>query len=169
MANTQIILKEKIKNLGAEGDVVKVRGGFARNFLVPAGKAFEATTGNLRQMDTLKKVRAEREAKELEDAEKLATKLKRLKLKMSLATGQGGKAFGSITTTDIQKAVLESNAKAELDRHQLVLERPIKATGVFEVPVKLHPQVNCYLKITVVAAGTEGEGEEAAESAAEAS
>jgi large subunit ribosomal protein L9 len=168
MASVQVILKDKIHNLGAEGDVVKVRGGFARNFLVPQGKALEATKGNLTQLETLKRVRAEREAKELDEAEKLATKLKRLKIKLTLATGQGGKAFGSITTLDIQKAVAESSAKAELDRHQIVLERPIKATGVFEVPVKLHPQVNCYLKVTVTAAdapeGSEAEeGSEAAE------
>lgn len=152
MPTVDIILKEKIANLGAEGDVVKVKGGFARNFLVPQGKAYVATKGNLRQLDALRKIRAEREAKEIEEAEKLATKLKRLKLKLTLATGQAGKAFGSITTIDIQKAVAESSAKVELDRHQIDLEKPIKNTGVFEVPVKLHAQVNCFLKITVIAA-----------------
>ena len=75
MATTQVILKQKIQNLGAEGDVVKVRAGFARNFLLPQSKAFEATPGNLRRLESLKKVRVEREAKELEEAEKLATKL----------------------------------------------------------------------------------------------
>ena len=72
MATTQVILKQKIQNLGAEGDVVKVRAGFARNFLLPQSKAFEATPGNLRRLESLKKVRVEREAKELEEAEKLA-------------------------------------------------------------------------------------------------
>ncbi|WP_038170307.1 50S ribosomal protein L9 [Verrucomicrobium sp. BvORR106] len=164
MPTVDIILKEKIANLGAEGDVVKVKGGFARNFLIPQGKAYAANKGNLRQLDTLKKVRAEREAKEIEEAEKIATKLKRLKLKLTLATGQAGKAFGSITTIDIQKAVAESAAKVELDRHQIDLDKPIKSTGVFEVPVKLHAQVNCFLKITVTAAdGEETEAEETEE------
>ncbi|WP_050027343.1 50S ribosomal protein L9 [Verrucomicrobium sp. BvORR034] len=164
MPTVDIILKEKIANLGAEGDVVKVKGGFARNFLIPQGKAYAANKGNLRQLDSLKKVRAEREAKEIEEAEKIATKLKRLKLKLTLATGQAGKAFGSITTIDIQKAVAESAAKVELDRHQIELEKPIKSTGTFEVPVKLHAQVNCFLKITVTAAdGTEAEAEETEE------
>lgn len=91
MPTVDIILKEKIANLGAEGDVVKVKGGFARNFLIPQGKAYAANKGNLRQLDSLKKVRAEREAKEIEEAEKISTKLKRLKLKLTLATGQAGK------------------------------------------------------------------------------
>lgn len=164
MPTVDIILKEKIANLGAEGDVVKVKGGFARNFLIPQGKAYAANKGNLRQLDTLKKARAERESKEIEEAEKIATKLKRLKLKLTLATGQAGKAFGSITTIDIQKAVAESAAKVELDRHQIDLEKPIKSTGTFEVPVKLHAQVNCFLKITVTAAdGEEAESEETEE------
>ncbi len=166
MANVQVILKEKIKGLGAEADVVHVKRGFARNFLVPQGKAFEATSGNLRKLNNLKAVRAEREAKELQEAEKIASKLKKLKLKLTLQTGQGGKAFGSITTIDIAKAVAESAAKVELDRHQILLEKPIKSTGTFEVPVKLHADVNCFLKLTVTAdsdtsaASTEDSGEE---------
>ncbi len=163
MANVQVILKEKIKGLGSEADVVHVKRGFARNFLVPQGKAYEATAGNLRQVDNLKAIRAERESKELQEAEKLASKLKKLKLKLTLQTGQGGKAFGSITTIDIAKAVAESSAKVELDRHQIELEKPIKSTGTFEIPVKLHADVNCFLKLTVTAAdeaGAESEDDE---------
>jgi large subunit ribosomal protein L9 len=151
MATTQVILKEKIASLGAEGDIVKVRTGYARNFLLPKAKAYEATAGNLRHQANLQKVRAEREAKEVEDAEKLASKLKKLKLKLTLATGQGGKAFGSITTKDIVEAVAASTAKVTLDRHQIELEKPIKSTGTFEVPVKLQAGVECFLKITVTA------------------
>ena len=158
MAHAQVILKEQIKGLGAEADVVKVKRGFSRNFLVPQGKAYEATAGNLRHLNRLKALRAEREAKELQEAEKTAAKLKKLKLKLSLQTGQGGKAFGSITTMDIAKAVAES-AKIELDRHLIELEKPIKSTGTFEIPVKLHRDVSCFLKLTVTA-GDEGEAAE---------
>jgi len=161
MANVKVILKEKIKGLGAEADVVHVKRGFARNFLVPQGKAYDATAGNLRHLNHLKAVRSERESKELQEAEKIASKLKKLKLKLTLQTGQGGKAFGSITTMDIAKAVAESSAKIELDRHQIQLEKPIKSTGTFEVPVKLHTDVNCFLKLTVTAAEGEASGEEA--------
>ena len=167
MANVQVILKEQIKGLGAEADVVGVKRGFARNFLLPQGKAYEATKGNLRHVENLKAIRAEREAKEVAEAEKIASKLRKLKLKMTLATGQGGKAFGSITTIDIAKAVLESVAKVELDRHQIILERPIKSTGAFEVPVKLHGGVECFLKLNVVSATDTGEKTEEAEAAEE--
>jgi len=159
MPTVEVILKEKITTLGAEGDLVKVKGGYARNFLIPQGKAFEATKGNLRQLENLKKARGEREAKEVEEAEKIAAKLKKLKLKLTLSTGQGGKAFGSITTLDIQKAVAES-AKIDLDRHQIDLDKPIKSTGTFEVPVKLNANVNVFLKITVTAADGEGAADE---------
>ncbi len=154
MANIQVILKEKIKGLGAEADVVAVKRGFARNFLLPQGKAYEASKGNLRHVEHLKAIRAEREARELAEAEKTAGKLKKLKLKMTLATGQGGKAFGSITTIDIAKAIAEQSS-IEIDRHQIQLERPLKATGNYDVTVKLHPDVSCYVKLTVVAEGAE--------------
>lgn len=165
MPTVQVILKEKLINLGAEGDVVKVRAGFARNFLLPQGKAFAATKSNLRQLESLKKVRAEREAKEMEESEKLASKIKKLKIKLTLATGQGGKAFGSITSLDIQKAVLESS-KIELDRHAIQLEKPIKSTGTFDVPVKLHAGVEATLKVVVSAEDNKG-GEEAADASEE--
>lgn len=162
MATTQVILKEKIKGLGAEADVVKVKRGFARNYLLPQGKAYEASQGNLRHTERLKAIRAEREAKEIAEAEKIASKLKKLKLKLSLATGQGGKAFGAITTMDIAKGISEQG-NVEVDRHQIVLERPIKATGSFEIEVKLGYDVTATVKLTVSAAGDDSaEGEEAA-------
>jgi large subunit ribosomal protein L9 len=166
MATTQVILKEKIKGLGAEADVVKVKRGFARNFLLPQGKAYEASQGNLRHTERLKAIRAEREAKEMAEAEKLSSKLKKVKLMLTLATGQGGKAFGAITTMDIAKGISEQ-AGVEIDRHQIVLERPIKNTGNFEVDVKLGYDIIVTVKLTVSAAGeavaAAAEGEEAAE------
>lgn len=160
MPNTQVILKEQIKGLGAEADVVSVKRGFARNFLLPQGKAYEATKGNLRHTERLKAVRAEREAKEVAEAEKIASKLKKVKLKLTLATGQGGKAFGSITTIDIAKALSEES-KIEIDRHMIVLEKPIKNTGSFEVQVKLGHEINATVKLTVTAAGDTAAADEA--------
>ncbi|MBE2282589.1 MAG: 50S ribosomal protein L9 [Prosthecobacter sp.] len=164
MATTQVILKEQIKGLGAEADVVKVKRGFARNYLLPQAKAYEATKGNLRHTERLKAIRAEREAKEMAEAEKLGSKIRKVKLKLTLATGQGGKAFGAITTMDIAKALTEQ-AGVEIDRHQVVLERPIKNTGSFEVDVKLGYDITATVKLTVSAAGeaAPAEGEEAAE------
>ena len=163
MATTQVILKEKIQNLGAEADVVKVRRGYARNFLVPSGKAYEATKGNLRQIENLKKVRAEREAAEIAEAQKVASKLKKLKIKLTLATGQGGKAFGSITTIDIAKGLQEQSG-IEIDRHQIVLERPIKNTGAFDIEIKLGYEITAEIKLTVTASGDKGaEGDDSSE------
>src|SRR6187200_2403033 len=100
MANVQVILKEKIASLGAEADIVAVKSGYARNYLIPQGKAYEATAGNLRQMTNLKAKRTEREAAEKVDAQNTAAKLRKGTLKLELAIGQGGKAFGAITTAD---------------------------------------------------------------------
>ncbi len=161
MANVQVILKEKIKGLGAEADVVHVKRGFARNCLLPQGRAYEATAGNLRHVENLKAIRAEREAREMAEAEKTAGKLKKLKLAMKLATGQGGKAFGSITTIDLAKAILEQGG-VELDRHQIQLERPIKSTGSYDVTVKLHHDISCYVKVNVEAEGAEQKADETA-------
>lgn len=158
MATVQVILKEKIDKLGSEADVVKVRRGFARNFLVPSGKAYEATKGNLRQIENLKKVRAEREAAEITEAQKVAARLKKLKIKLTIATGQAGKAFGSITTIDIAKAVKDASG-IDLDRHVIQLDKPIKGTGTFDVPVKLHSEIECFLKVIVAAEGAADSGD----------
>ncbi|MBU6302244.1 MAG: 50S ribosomal protein L9 [Verrucomicrobia bacterium] len=152
MAHTEVILREKVVNLGSEGDVVRVRRGYARNFLVPHGKAFEATKGNLRNLESLKKKRAAREAAELEEAEKIASKIRRVKLELELQTGATGKAFGSISLNDVVKA-LEEKINEKIDRHLIHMEKPIKSTGQFDIPVKLHPEVTVDIKMIVRTAG----------------
>ena len=163
MASTQVILKEPIKGLGAEADVVQVKRGYARNFLLPQGKAYEATKGNLRYTERLKAVRSLREATERAEIEKMATKLRKVKLKLSLATGQGGKAFGAVTTMDIAKGLLDQSG-IELDRHHIELERPIKNTGAFDIEVKLGYEISATFKLTVA---SEKDAEESEASAAE--
>jgi len=154
MANAQVILKEKIDGLGVEADVVKVRAGYARNFLIPQGKAYEASRANLRHVEALKVARARREAEELTVSQELATRITKLKPKFTLSTGQGGKAFGSVTNMDIHKE-LEA-AGISIDRHAIELEKPIKKSGKSEVTIRLHPQVIAMLTISVEA----GEGAE---------
>jgi large subunit ribosomal protein L9 len=155
MANAQVILKEKIEGLGAEADVVKVRAGYARNFLIPQGKAFEANRGNLRHLEALKAERARREGEELLAAQELATRISKLKPKFTLSTGQGGKAFGSVTNIDIHKE-LEA-AGIVIDRHSIELDKPVKKSGKTEVSIKLHPQVSATLTISVDAGETAAE------------
>ena len=156
MANAQVILKEKIEGLGAEADVVKVRAGYARNFLIPQGKAYEASKSNLRHLESLKSERARREGEELIAAQEVATKISKLKPKFTLSTGQGGKAFGSVTNIDIHKE-LEA-AGIVVDRHAIELEKPVKKSGKTEVSIRLHPQVTATLTINVEAGDTQEEG-----------
>lgn len=151
MANAQVILREKIEGLGAEADVVKVRAGYARNFLIPQGKAYEATRSNLRHVENLKTTRAKREAEELEQAKDLANKISKLRPKFTLELGQGGKAFGSVTSLDIHKELEAAGIK--IDRHAIELEKPIKKSGKSDVVVRVHPEVSTILTINVEANG----------------
>jgi large subunit ribosomal protein L9 len=151
MPSTEVILTDNVPGLGAEADVVKVRRGYARNYLLPRGKAYEVTPTALRQLDTLKKKRAEREAGELNEAEELARKIGKARLIFTLATGESGKAFGSITTQDIVTR-MKNELGLEIDRHKVVLERPIKDTGEHEVAIKLHHDVIAQFKFEVKSA-----------------
>jgi len=157
MSAIEVILKEKVDGLGAEADVVKVKRGFANNFLIPTGRAYEATRGNLRHRDALNQKRALREAEELQVAEKKAGRIKKARLKLELNTGQGGKAFGSITTMDLLAGMAAFDKKlAGIDRHDILLDKPIKSTGDFEVMVKLHQDITVPLKVNVSAVPVEG-------------
>lgn len=157
MATTEVILREKINNLGAEADVVTVKAGFARNYLIPEGKAFEATKANLKHLDSLNAQRVKREAEELQNAQDLAGKISKLKLEFTLETGQGGKAFGSVTSIDIHKELSEKGI--EIDRHAIQLDNPIKISGKQDLSVKLHPEVSTTLKINVKVDGDDAAAE----------
>ena len=150
MAVTEVILKENIPSLGAEADVVKVRRGFARNFLVPQGKAYEVTPANLKRLNLLKAKRADREAQELNEAEELARKINKVKLEFTLETGETGKAFGSVTAKDLEDKLL-AEADIKIDRHRIRLERPIKESGEIEIPIQVHADVTATLKVEVKA------------------
>ncbi len=151
MAHTEIILTANIPSLGAEADIVKVRRGYARNFLLPQGKGLEVTAGSLRQINHLKAKRAEREAREVTAAEELATKINKLKVTFELETGGSGKAFGSVTAKDIHDRIVKDLKLEDLPKHAVVLDRPIKESGEHEVSVKLHPDVTATLHIKVAA------------------
>jgi len=159
MATTNVILKEKVDGLGSEADVVSVRRGYARNFLVPQGKAYEATTSNLRHVEALTKARALREADELQTAEKQATKLRKARLTLELAIGEHGKAFGSITTSDIAEAIL-AKTKIVIDRHAIKLDKPLKTTGSHDIPVKIHPDVDLSISVKVITPAPEPKASE---------
>ena len=151
MAHTEIILTTNIPSLGAEADIVKVRRGYARNFLLPQGKGLEVTKSSLRQINHLKAKRAEREGREVNAAEELASKINKLKVSFTLETGETGKAFGSVTAKDIHDRIAAELKLDELPKHAVVLDKAIKETGDHEVSVKLHPDVTATLHLKVSA------------------
>ncbi|PWU08223.1 MAG: 50S ribosomal protein L9 [Verrucomicrobia bacterium] len=157
MANSEVILTENIESLGAEADIVSVRRGYARNFLIPKGKALEVTPSSLRKINHLKAKRAEREARELSLAEEIAGKISKLKLSFELGTGESGKAFGSVTAKDITNKILSELPSINLPKHALILERSIKEMGDHKVEVKLHPDVVAQLVISVKPIKTDDE------------
>jgi large subunit ribosomal protein L9 len=149
MAFTEVILTANISSLGAEADIVKVRRGYARNFLLPNGKALEINSGSLRQINHLKAKRAEREAREVTAADELASKINKLAPVFTLDAGETGKAFGSVTAKDIHDRIVADLKLEDLPKHAVVLEKAIKESGEHTVAVKLHADVSAKLKLTV--------------------
>jgi large subunit ribosomal protein L9 len=152
--STQIILTAPVEDLGAEGDTLTVADGYARNFLFPKGLAMPATPANLRRVESLRKKRAATLAAQLDDAKAAAAKLVKQSYTVSAAAGEDGKLYGSVTSADISETLKREGI--EVDRRKIVLEHPIRELGVYDVDVKLHPEVATKVKIWVV-------GQEAAE------
>jgi large subunit ribosomal protein L9 len=144
----QVILKEDILNLGKAGDVVSVREGYGRNFLLPKKKAIKAESNNLKQLEHQKKLVAALQQKRKKEAEVLAGKIAALSITIGREAGEEDKLFGSITTKDVCEAL--RNEGFIVDRHDIVLDAPLKQLGIFEVPVKLHPEVTGTVKVWVV-------------------
>jgi large subunit ribosomal protein L9 len=148
--NVQVILSEEVTNLGRPGDVVKVRAGYARNFLLPRKLAVEANPKNLRAFEHAKSVAMlKREALKLKAAG-LKERIEALTLALTARAGEEGKLFGSVTNIDIERALREKGF--ELDRRRIALAEPIKQLGDFTVTVKLESEVEARLKVNVTAA-----------------
>ena len=145
---THVLLQADVENLGTGGEVVKVRPGFARNYLLPRGLAVQATPGNLARVEELKKAAAGRKVQEAAVAQELATKLEGSSVKISRQTGDEGKMYGSVTSKDISEAF--EKAGVAIDRRQIQLPEPIKTLGLAEVPLKLHGAVTVTLKVEVI-------------------
>jgi large subunit ribosomal protein L9 len=145
----KVLLKNDVPSLGTGGEVVRVRPGFARNFLLPRGLAVPATAGNLARVEDLKRQVAAQAKAELEQANAAAAQLNGASVSIERAVGEEGKMYGSVTTKDIEEAFGKAGLK--LDRKKIALAEPIKAVGTFEVPIKLHASVSATLKVTVVA------------------
>ena len=151
MAHTQVLLREDIDNLGARGEIVRVKAGYARNYLLPRKLAVEATANNVRQIEGEKAALAKREAKERSTAELQASQLQKLTLKFERKVGEAGVLYGSVTSMDIAHALEEQGY--EIDRRKIVLREPIKRFGNYNIPVRLHRDVTMELPINVLGEG----------------
>ena len=161
MSQVKLILKESVHNLGEAGDVVSVKPGYARNYLLPQGKAIPATESRVRELEHHRRILAEKAAKELKDLRGRKDQLEALTLEISARAGEGGRLFGSVTSAQI--AELLAARGVEVDRRRIELREPIKQVGEHAVPVKLHREVVARIKLKVVAveAAPEADEEEA--------
>lgn len=147
MAHVKLILRESVPSLGEAGDVVNVRPGFARNYLLPQGKAMPATEARVRELEHHKRAIAEQVAKELLALESVKKHIEGLSLEIKARVGEEGKLFGSVTA--VQVAELLAERGFEIDRRKLGLSEPIKEAGEHLVPIKLHSDLVAQLKVVV--------------------
>lgn len=150
MALIQVILSEDVHALGDAGEIVTVKPGFARNFLVPQGKAVLATAERVHQVEHQKRVISERRAKELNDLEAVKAKLDKTSLEITAQAGEEGKLFGSVTAQNLAELLAEKGL--EVDRRKIVLQEPIKTLGEHAVAIRLRADVVAEFKVTVTAA-----------------
>jgi len=143
-----VILRQDVDNLGSAGAVVTVKDGYARNFLLPRGLAYQATAGNRKRLEAEHASRAKRHAVEVTDMQALAAKLEPLSLTFTMKAGEGDKLFGSVTAADIAEQLKAQGFTIE--KKQVELHEPLKALGVYKVPVRLHPEVKPEVRVWVV-------------------
>ncbi len=144
----KVILRKNFDQLGQIGDIVDVKDGYARNFLIPRNIAFAAQKGNMKALEEEKKQLSKKREKELQAAEKLSAELEKVSVTIPVKVGEEDKIFGTVTTQMIADALKEKGY--EIDRRKIDLEEPIKALGIYSVNVKLHPTVTTVVKTWVV-------------------
>jgi large subunit ribosomal protein L9 len=151
MATTSVLLREDVDNLGARGEIVKVKAGYARNYLLPRKLAVKATPGNVKQIEAERGALLKKEAKERGTAEAQSSVMKTVHLNFERKVGEHGLLYGSVTAMHIADALKEKGY--EVDRRRINLPEPIKETGDFTVTVRLHREVNVEIPVTVTGEG----------------
>jgi large subunit ribosomal protein L9 len=151
MAHTKVLLREDVDDLGARGEIVRVRAGYARNYLLPRKLAVEATAGNVKGIESERAALLKKEAKERATAEAQSQQMGSLDLEFKRKAGEQGALYGSVTSMDIAEALRERGY--EIDRHRIHLREPLKRLGEYTVPVRLHREVTIDLKVRVAAEG----------------
>ena len=154
----KIILLQKIEKLGALGDIVNVKNGYARNFLLPAGKALRATSENIKYYEEKAKELNKKNDKEISDATKIMEKLNEKSFIVIRQAGENGQLFGSVTTRDISNILNEN--KFTINKNQIKLIEPIKALGIVDVQINIHPEVQVLIKLNIARTAEEAELQE---------
>ena len=151
MAHTKVLLREDVDDLGARGEIVRVRAGYARNYLLPRNLAVEASAGNVKGIEQERAALLKKEAKERATAEAQSQQMGSLQLEFRRKAGEQGALYGSVTSMDLAEALKERGY--EIDRHRIHLREPLKRVGEYTVPVRLHREVTIDLKVRVAPEG----------------
>ncbi|GAB3711411.1 50S ribosomal protein L9 [Nocardiopsis oceani] len=145
----KLILTHEVNGLGAPGDVVEVKNGYGRNYLLPRGFAIRWTRGGQKQIDLIQRARKARDIRSLDEAQQVAGRVSALNVRLKQRAGQGGRLFGSVTPADIVEAV-KATGGPELDKRRIEIKNPIKSVGDHKVQVRLHPEVAATIKLDIV-------------------
>jgi large subunit ribosomal protein L9 len=151
MAHTKVLLREDVDDLGARGEIVRVRSGYARNYLLPRKLAVEATAGNVKGIESERAALLKKEAKERASADAQSQQMGTLELEFRRKAGEQGALYGSVTSMDVAEALRERGY--EIERHRIHLREPLKRVGEYTVPVRLHREVTIDLKVRVAPEG----------------
>jgi large subunit ribosomal protein L9 len=151
MAHTKVLLREDVDDLGARGEIVRVRAGYARNYLLPRNLAVQATAGNVKGIEQERAALLKKEAKERATAESQSQQMGSLVLEFKRKAGEQGALYGSVTSMDVAEALHQRGY--EIDRHRIHLREPLKRLGEYAVPVRLHREVTIDLQVKVVPEG----------------
>ena len=146
----KLILTQEVGGLGAPGDIVEVRDGYGRNFLVPRGFAIRWTKGGERTVESIKAARASREVRDLDHAQQVKATLESCPVDLRVRAGEGGRLFGAVTVGDIAEAI--GQAGAQVDKRKIIVGNPIKSLGAHQVKVKVHDDVDATVNLNVVPA-----------------
>jgi large subunit ribosomal protein L9 len=150
MKNLKVILRQDVAELGQSGDVVTVKPGYARNFLLPRGMAYEATTANIKQLEEENRRGEAKTKQQYLEARRRAAQLENVSLTFHANAGEEGKLFGSITSADIAERLKEQNLDFEVEKRDIELDEPLKSLGVYNVTIRLHTDVKPEIKVWVI-------------------
>ncbi|WP_017539583.1 MULTISPECIES: 50S ribosomal protein L9 [Nocardiopsis] len=147
----KLILTHEVNGLGAPGDVVEVKDGYGRNYLLPRGFAIRWTRGGQKQIDSIRRARQARDIRTLDEAEQIAERLRSVRVELGRRAGDGGRLFGSVTAGDVADAVKAAGGP-EVDKRRIEIRNPIKSVGEHKVQIRLHPEVSATIALEVVGA-----------------